>query len=50
MDLMMRQMSESSMLPFGHGLEGSEVFDREGPAARRLLRQESITANRLVSF
>jgi hypothetical protein len=45
---MQRRISQTSMSPFGSGLEASEVFDRRGPAARRLQRQESIPVNRLV--
>ena len=58
-----RTTSQKSMSPFGRGCIplcssqeaaagdlGDEVFDRQGPAARRLERQESVPANRLVSY
>ena len=44
-----RQTSLRSMSPFCTDLKGSEVFDRQSAAARRLQRQESVPANRLVS-
>ena len=44
-----RQTSLKSMSPFCTDLRGSEVFDRQGAAARRLQRQESLSANKLVS-
>ena len=43
-----RQTSQASMSPFGAGPEGSEVFDRQGPAASRLERQESVPVIQLV--
>lgn len=46
-----RTTSQKSMSPFGRGGrdDNCEVFDRQGSAARRLLRQESEVANLLVS-
>ena len=45
-----RQTSQASMCAFGSGVDGSEVFDRQGPAASRLERQESMPVNQLVSL
>lgn len=48
-----RTTSQKSMSAYGRGgLKDAncEVFDRQGPAARRLLRQESQVANLLVSL
>ena len=45
-----RTTSQKSMSPFGQGKGKScEVFDREGQAVKSLLRQESVSANLLVS-
>ena len=40
-----RTTSHKSMSPFGQGRSGgsSEVFDRQGPAVRSLLRQDSVS-------
>merc|ERR1711997_760360 len=40
-----RTTSHKSMSPFGQGRVGgsSEVFDRQGPAVRSLLRQDSVS-------
>ena len=40
-----RTTSQKSMSPFGQGRVGgsSEVFDRQGPAVRSLLRQDSVS-------
>ena len=43
-----RQTSQASMSPYGAGLGACEIYDRQGSAARRLQRQESVPANKLV--
>ena len=43
-----RQTSQASMNPYGEGLGTSEIYDRQSSAARRLQRQESVPANKLV--
>lgn len=43
-----RTTSGTTMSPYG-AKNDSEIFDRQGEAAKRLLRQESWVANKLVS-